>query len=167
MSNLFKRPSPSLALALAGGISLSLSATAGAQDASSPLSIESEVLLVKTTVAPDGTDQTELTEPTVTVPGDRLIFRTSFSNSGSEPIANLELKDPIPKAVRLSPDADPALIVSVDGGQQWGTLEKLSVREADGSVRPAQHTDVTHIRWVISEVAAGESGSLQYPGIIR
>jgi len=75
--------------------------------------------------------------------------------------------NPLPAAVRLAPDADADLVVSVDGGESWGMLANLSVTEDDGSIRPAQHADVTHVRWTLALVRPGESGRLEYPAIIR
>ena len=70
-------------------------------------------------------------------------------------------------AVRLAPDADTTLIVSVDGGKSFGTLSQLSVMAEDGGSRPADQADVTHVRWTLPSVAPGESGRLEYPAIIR
>jgi hypothetical protein len=57
--------------------------------------------------------------------------------------------------------------VSVDGGKSWGKLAALTIANADGSIRPAAHSDVTHVRWVLETIAAGAQGRLTYPAIIR
>lgn len=132
-----------------------------------PITLEGDVKLEKTIVEQDGASRVELVEPEVIVPGDRLVFGTDYRNNGSEAVANFIVTNPLPGAVRLAPDADPDLVVSIDGGARWGTLASMTVNEEDGSVRAAQHADVTHIRWTLALVEPGESGRLEYPAIIR
>jgi uncharacterized repeat protein (TIGR01451 family) len=138
-----------------------------AQNASSPVALKGDVMAEKIITAPDGSETREMVPPTTIVPGDRLIFGTDYSNSGSEAVQNFTVTNPLPTAVRLAPDADPALDVSVDGGKTWGALSALSITNSDGTTRPAAHADVTHIRWVLASIAPGSTGRLTYPAIIR
>lgn len=138
-----------------------------AQAAASPIALSGDVKAVKIVTAPDGTERTELTEPSAIIPGDRLIFSTDYNHSGSEPVSNFTVTNPLPTAVRLAPDADPALEVSVDGGKTWGALASLTVTGADGAQRSATHTDVSHVRWVLPTIAPGAKGRVSYPAIIR
>ncbi len=142
-----------------------LAAPLSAQDQA--ISLSGDVKHEKTSVDAAGETRTELVEPNTIVPGDRLIFGTDYTNSSSEAVENFVVTNPLPDAVRLAPDADAALIVSVDGGQTFGALSELSVSAEDGSTRPADHADVTHVRWMLASVAPGESGRLEYPAIIR
>lgn len=153
-------------LAMAAAATLALPLPLAAQNAS-PVSLSGDVKAVKLITDADGAERTELVDPTTIVPGDRLIFGTDYTNSGSEPVTNFNVTNPLPAAVRLAPDADPALTVSVDGGKTWGTLGELTVVNADGSSRSAAHADVTHVRWVLASIAPGEKGRLTYPAIIR
>ncbi|BDI60861.1 hypothetical protein [Qipengyuania nanhaisediminis] len=142
-----------------------------AQDApdqpAGPIALSGDVKAVETNRDAEGNATTRLVEPDLIVPGDRLVFGTEFANISSEPVENFVVTNPLPAAVRLAPDADPALTVSVDGGKNWGTLASLSVAEDDGTTRSATHEDVTHVRWTLAEIAAGEAGRLEYPAIIR
>ena len=141
------------------------STPAAAQE--SPLALEGDVMLVRVSLDAQGQQQSELVEPDVIVPGDRLLFTTDYSNNGSAPVTDFVLTNPVPAAVRLAPDADPALEVSVDGGRTWGLLPTLSVILADDTSRAAEHADVTHIRWTLASVEPGQSGRIEYPAIIR
>lgn len=153
-------------LFFASVLALSLvSGPAAAQE--KPISLKGDVQLEKTIVEEDGGSRIELVEPDVIVPGDRLVFGTDYRNNGSEAVVNFVVTNPLPDAVRLAPDADADLIVSADGGSSWGTLADLTITEEDGSVRPAQQADVTHVRWTLALVEPGESGRLVYPAIIR
>jgi len=140
---------------------------AHAQEPVQPITLEGEVHAVVETVDDNGETQVELVEPGTIIPGDRLVFGTNYANSGDEPVENFTMTNPLPGPVRLAPDADPDLVVSVDGGTTWGLLSELTVDAEDGSSRAATHSDVTHIRWTLAVVNPGESGRLEYPAIIR
>lgn len=138
-----------------------------AQTAASPIALTGDVKAEKVVTDADGKQRTELVEPTTIVPGDRLMFGTDYANRGAEPVSNFVVTNPLPAAVRLAPDADAALEVSVDGGKTFGVLGALTFTNSDGTTRPATHADVTHVRWVLASIAPGASGRLTYPAIIR
>ncbi len=146
---------------------LFLAAAPFAQAQDQPITLEGDVLAVVESVDANGATQTELVEPGTIVPGDRLMFSTTYTNTGSEPVENFTMTNPLPGPVRLAPDADPELVVSVDAGTSWGRLSELTVTGPDGASRPADHADVTHIRWSLAVVLPGETGRLEYPAIIR
>ncbi len=152
------------ALLVFSSTALPISAHAQSQ---SPVSLSGDVMAVETTVDAQGNESTQLVEPNVIVPGDRLVFGTDYANDGTEPVDNFVVTNPLPSAVRLAPDADAELTVSVDGGDSWGTLSTLSITNEDGTTRTAAHADVTHVRWTLASIAPGESGRLEYPAIIR
>ena len=130
------------------------------------ISLSGSVMHETVSLDASGKEVTELVEPN-TIPGDRLIFGTDYHNGSDEAVDNFVVTNPLPPAVRLAPDADTTLIVSVDGGKSFGTLSQLSVIAEDGGSRPAIQADVTHVRWTLPSVAPGESGRLEYPAIIR
>jgi hypothetical protein len=138
-----------------------------AQSAASPIELTGDVKAVKVVTAADGSQTTDLVEPTTIIPGNRLIFGTDYAHTGNEAVTNFTVSNPLPAAVRLAPDADPALEVSVDGGKTWGALAALTVPDSEGAARPATHADVTHVRWVLDSIAPGAKGRLTYPAIIR
>lgn len=156
-----------LAFAAAATVLALPAAPLAAQGQANPVTLTGDVKAVKVVIAADGTERTELVEPTTIVPGDRLVFGTDYANKGAEAVTNFVVTNPLPAAVRLAPDADPALEVSVDGGKSFGVLAALSVTASDGTARPATHADVTHVRWVLASIAPGTSGRLTYPAIIR
>ena len=132
-----------------------------------PVSLSGDVMAVKVVTDADGSETTELVKPDKIVPGDRLVFGTDYANGSDEDVTDFDIRNALPAAVRLAPDADPALIVSVDGGESWATLAELTVTGEDGATRAATHADVTHVRWIIASIAPGESGRVEYPAIIR
>lgn len=138
-----------------------------AQTVASPVALTGDVKAEKVVTDAEGKERIELVEPSTIVPGDRLVFGTDYSNKGAEAVTNFTVTNPVPAAVRLAPDADPALEVSVDGGKVFGVLATLTIASSDGTTRPATHADVTHVRWVLASIAPGASGRLTYPAIIR
>ena len=140
-------------------------ASLSAQDQA--ISLSGSVMHEAVSFDASGKEVTKLVEPNTIVPGDRLIFGTDYNNGSDEAVDNFVVTSPLPPAVRLAPDADTTLIVSVDGGKSFGTLSQLSVMAEDGGSRPADQADVTHVRWTLPSVAPGESGRLEYPAIIR
>ena len=150
-----------------GALGASLIGLAVPVHAQQPMELEGDVKVVKLTIAADGSRLEELVPPDVVVPGDRLVFSTSYRNAGSDPVADFVVSNPLHEAVQLAGDADPTLTVSVDGGQTWGRIAELRVAGDDGADRAARPEDVTHVRWTLAKVGPGESGRLEYPAIIR
>ena len=144
------------------------SAAPAPQAASEPkVSLSSDVLAIVTETDESGAVTTTLAEPTEFTPGTKLSFGMNYANNGVTPATNVTGTNPLNAAVRLAPDADPSLIVSVDGGETYGTLETLSVATETRGTRPATHADVTHVRWTIASIAPGETGRIAFPVIIR
>lgn len=146
---------------------LAVAATAPLAAQEQPIELAGDVKLVVTMTDDAGQSTTSFVAPEKVVPGDRLLFTTDFRNGGAELVENFVVTNPLPGAVQLASDADPALIVSVDGGTNWGQLDGLTVALEDGSSRAATHSDVTHVRWTLASVQPGESGRVEYPAIVR
>ncbi len=143
-------------------------ANARGEAASEPkVTLTSDVMAIITTSDEAGKQTTTLAKPDEFTPGTKLSFGMNYSNSGTEAATNVTGTNPLNTAVRLAPDADPALLVSVDGGKTFGTLDTLSVATQNEATRPATHDDVTHVRWTIASIAPGESGRIGFPVIIR
>lgn len=138
-----------------------------AQETANAIVVTGDIKAVKTFTGPDGKADTKLVEPDTIVPGDRLVFINDYAHKGTEAVTNFVVTNKLPAEVRLSPDADKALTVSVDGGKTWGVLAALTVSNPDGTTRPATQADVTHVHWVLASVAPGASGRLAFPTIIR
>jgi uncharacterized repeat protein (TIGR01451 family) len=132
-----------------------------------PIALSGDVKAEKIVTDAEGNERVALVEPTAIVPGDRLVFGTSFANNGADTVTSFVVTNPLPAAVRLAPDADAALEVSVDGGKAFGALAALTIISSDETTRPATHADVTHVRWVLASISPGASGRLTYPAIIR
>ena len=122
---------------------------------------------VETTVVEKGVEKTVLATPKVVVPGNRLLFSTSYRNESATPVQNFVVTNPVPAGIAVAAPDAASLTVSVDGGKTWGKLAALTVKDAKGAARPAQAGDVTHVRWTLATIAPGAAGAVAYHAIVK
>jgi uncharacterized repeat protein (TIGR01451 family) len=130
------------------------------------VSVESEILIERTVVV-DGKSTVKLLALKNVVPGDRLLFRFKYHNSGAVPATNYVMVDPLPPAAALAPEGVKGADVSVDGGKTWGMLDTLKVSDGQGGTRAAQASDVTHVRLTVAQIAPGATGQFEFHAIVR
>ena len=136
--------------------------------AANQIALDNSVFVERVTTDASGKQRVLLEEPKVVVPGDRLVFVLNYRNAGGERADKFVITNPMPSAVRFAGAADASPIVSVDGGKAWGALDTLSVIQPDGTRRPAQPADVTHIRWAFQKpIPAGGTGKLMFRGVVK
>lgn len=134
-----------------------------------PLEITSSMMVEQRSAAADGTTRVALVKPTRVSPGDRIVFVLAYRNVGSQPLSDVVLANPLPRAIayRSASPGSPAPEVSVDG-KTYGALASLRVRALDGSARAAGPDDVTHVRWrLASPVAAGSQGQFAFQAVLK
>lgn len=144
---------------LGAALMLTSAPLSAATSGKSPIELLGEIK-VRQHVVENGVEREVLAEPKVVVPGDELIFRTSFRNTGPDPVKDFVITSRLPDGVALSRGVPE--LVSVDGGKSWGRLGTLSVADGAGGKRPALAGDVTHLRWVLPEIKPGASGEVTY-----
>lgn len=154
-------------LGVAALIAVMFSPAAAHAEPAAPLELTGYVKLEKVATDADGKSRVERVDPQVVVPGDRLVFGTRFANRGSAPIEHFVVSNPVPASVSVASDIDASTLVSVDGGKAWGRLAELAITDANGERRAALPGDVTHVRWVLPEIAPGETGELEFPVTVR
>lgn len=120
----------------------------------------------------DGKVQKKRQPVTTALPGAEITYIITYRNNGTRPATDVVVNNPVPAAmVYQAGSADGAgtrIEVSVDGGKQYGALEALRVKAADGSLRAARGEDVTHVRWtVLGAVAPGKEGSVSYRATVK
>ncbi len=123
---------------------------------------------VKTVV--NGKQKTKLLPADTVKPGQVIQYTIYYTNTGDEAATKVVVNNPIPKGtVYLAETAygyGAQITFSVDGGKTFAPPGSLmvTVTRADGSkiTRKAMAAEYTHIRWVISKVAAGGSGSVGF-----
>lgn len=101
-------------------------------------------------------------------PGERLIYVVEYRNMGNRPVQGFTVTNPLPRTIRLDKTVDGNEMVSIDGGRNWGPLGTLRVSLGDGSWRPANPDDVTHLRWQVGDrLMQGETRRVTFRAIVR
>ncbi|MEL6360437.1 MAG: hypothetical protein AAFR21_05085 [Pseudomonadota bacterium] len=103
-------------------------------------------------------------------PGEEVIYRLDYSNSGPDAAENVKLVMPVPDVIDYIEGSitgsEIAAAFSADGGATFVARGRLLVDE-NGEQRPAKSADITHIQWVIPSLEVGKSGSVSYRGILK
>lgn len=141
----------------------------------SPVNLSSDVKIERVQADASGKETVVLSDPkdVVVVPGDRVVFTLTASNSGAQAATGFRATNPIPAAVTFVSVAEDWAEVSVDGGATWGKLAVMTVKikAADTgveTVRTATAEDVTHVRWSFANaIAPGAKSVVSYRGFVK
>ena len=145
-----------------------IAATPAMAQSGNAVALNSDVMVERTTTDAAGRTQVTLEAPRVVVPGDQLVFILRYQNNGARPASDFVVTNPLPAAVAYTGAQDAMAVVSVDGGRTWGRLAALTLRNPDGTSRPARADEVTHVRWTFAQpIPAGQAGRLMFRGIVR
>ena len=139
---------------------------AGASAAAGAVVLKGDVK-IETTVVDKGVEKTVLVTPKIVVPGNRLLFSTSYRNESAAPVQNFVVTNPVPEGIAVAAPDAASRTVSVDGGKTWGKLAALVVKDTKGAARPAQAADVTHVRWTLATIAPGTGGAVAYHAVVK
>jgi uncharacterized repeat protein (TIGR01451 family) len=101
------------------------------------------------------------------VPGDTIVLTTQYTNTGTKPIPNLSVKNPVPQStVYIAGSAegkDAKIEFSVDRGKTYGLPDTLKIKLPDGKERKAVAADYTDVKWTLTKpVAGGAKGSVSF-----
>ncbi len=147
---------------------LAILLTPGFARASSNIDLDSQVFVERAVSDESGAQHIVLDQSDRVTPGDNLVFVLRYRNNGERAASNFNVINPLPRAVSFRETQGQDARFSVDGGKNWGSLSRLSVRERDGHVRRARPDDVTHIRWTFRQpLPAGATGKLSFRGSVR
>ena len=114
----------------------------------------------------NGKSKIEWVKPDNIIPGDKVGYRITVNNKGTEEAGDLVLNNPVPDNTVYVADsargANSKIEFSVDGGSQFGEPAQLFIKK-DGKQLPATAKDYTHVRWtLLSPLNAGDKSSVQY-----
>lgn len=144
---------------------------AGAAEAAPKLEVSNKAYQEIVTQQPDGRVEKKTVPVSTVVPGTEVLYVVTVRNVGDEPAGGIVVNNPVPAEMiyrNALSAANAPNQVSVDGGQQWGSLDKLTKSGADGKSRPAENGDVTHVRWTLAySIKPGEEGSFTYRAALR
>ena len=146
-------------------LALGSPAAAVAQDT---VALKSSVFVARAVTDAQGKKKNQLVAPDRVLPGEALVIMLEYRNAGAKPAANFVINNPIPGAVSYTGVEQPWAVVSVDGGKTYGPLATLKIAKPDGVMRPANPSDVTHLRWKFTQpIPGGASGRVMYYGTVK
>ena len=114
-----------------------------------------------------GNETTSLTDLGIVVPGDTILYTSTFTNQGNEMISDIAVDNPVPEnTVYLGFSArgdNTEVSFSVDDGVNYALPAELQMIGENGEQRTALPEEYTNIRWIYSgELAPGQSGSVSF-----
>lgn len=120
----------------------------------------------------DGNKIRKLEALTRATPGQEVIYILTYRNTGKKAANNVVVSNPVPKELTYvagsAVGANTRFDVSVDDGKRYAPLEQLTIKNADGTTRPATATDVTNLRWtLVAPLKAGAKGSVTYRTLLK
>ena len=129
------------------------------------VNLNTEVFLVAPVTQADGSVVEEWQDAGTIAPGDKIGYRITYTNTGSEAVSGVVINNPVPENttyVANSANGQAATISYSVDGELFARMQDLKVDE-DGQLRPARAQDINQIRWVLQQaVAAGKSGSVEF-----
>jgi hypothetical protein len=136
--------------------------------AAGAIAINSETFIVQTLVDAKGQKTNKLFPAKRVVPGNVLVVKFSYTNSGAAPASNFAVNAKVDSALEVTDIREKWAVVSVDGGKVFGPLVSLKAKGADGKPRAATTKDITNIRWTLAQpVPSAGAGNVMYYGIVR
>jgi len=105
------------------------------------------------------------------VPGTKVKYINTLSNSGGSNATNLVIVNTIPKEMQYIANSAKCkgkctITYSVDGGKSYTTPRKLYVKKGSRKIR-AKAGDYTNIRWVVNTLKGGSKKTVQYDAVLR
>lgn len=115
----------------------------------------------------NGNESVALESVEIVLPGDTIVYTSTFTNQGNEAVSDIVVNNPVPANTEYlgfsARGENTEVVFSVDGGELFASTVELTLVDADGEVRNAQPADYTNIRWIYSgELAPGASSSVSF-----
>lgn len=112
----------------------------------SPVTLSLQIFKEQRTAASDGTTQVVLAPLNGAVPGDRLVYRLTYTNTGTQPVNDVVLDYPMPQDIAYRAAAE-------------GSLAPELTRDGDS---------VTALRWhVPGQIAPGAHGEVSFKATLN
>ncbi len=120
----------------------------------------------------DGSTEVKYVEANKIAPGEKVLYSLNIANDGTEPATDLVLVMPVPQEVKFIEGSANKLgsrvSFSVDDGETFYERDQLVLKTMDGSEKPANSDDITHVKWEIdSPVEAGTTDTLSFKGLLK
>jgi uncharacterized repeat protein (TIGR01451 family) len=118
----------------------------------------------------NGNKTSKRTRVDTAVPGDEIIYTTTFENISTKPASNIVITNPIPNDTTYmsASGVNTEITFSIDGNNQYATPDKLIVTTKEGDTRLAVPSDYSHLRWVYTgELGVGKTSQVSFRAVIK
>ena len=114
----------------------------------------------KSITAEDGSNTVQYQPAARVVPGSEVVWTTTARNTCARQADKVVIEQPVPEHMVFVADSamggGAQITLSVDG-KDYLPASALTVRNTDGSTRPARATDVRSVRWTLNTPIAPQS----------
>lgn len=124
------------------------------------------------TVLVNGKKETKRTVVSKALPGEEIIYTTTFKNTLDKAAGDIVITNPVPNDSIYSGGSaagkNTTITFSIDSGKTFSTPDKLTIKTADGKLQPAKPADYTHLRWIYQgELGVGKVGEVSFRAVIK
>jgi uncharacterized repeat protein (TIGR01451 family) len=142
-----------------------------AQEAGS-IRLKNEVFKELAVVNAKGEKEYKLLPPGLAVPGNEIVYITTFTNVGTQAATDIVITNPLPEnslyKAGTAFGAGTEITYSIDGGQSYDLPANLKVKNADGETETATAKDYNAIKWVFKNtLAPGAESTVMFRTIIQ
>jgi uncharacterized repeat protein (TIGR01451 family) len=118
----------------------------------------------------------KLVEPQKIVPGDEVMYTTTYRNNTAAPYKAEHIINPVPANTRYVDGsafgAGTEITFSVDGGKTYKAPKDLTIKDKDDKgkprERPAEAADYTHVRWSFTApLEPGKEGFVRFRAQVK
>jgi uncharacterized repeat protein (TIGR01451 family) len=125
----------------------------------------------QTVTAADGTVSKQYLPAARIVPGSEVVWTTTARNLCQKAAEKVVIDQPVPEHMVFVADSaiggGTQITLSTDG-REFRAARELTVRNGDGSMRPAGAADVRFVRWALSgAIAPQDSLSVRYRAVLQ
>ena len=163
------KPLATLAVALVTALASSFASAAPVIE----LDILAEKELVET--SPEGQQIRRRVPAADAAPGELIFYTLRYSNSGDEPASNVRIDNPVPEGTAYQADSawgeNAEILFSIDGGATYKGPANLTYETTNNQGRSeqrrAQPEQYNAVRWIVTEIPAGQQGSVGFSVVVQ
>lgn len=158
-------------------LAVALAMTLASALASAAPVIELNILAEKEVVetSADGEQVRRRVSAADALPGEVIFYTLRYSNSGDESARNVRIDNPVPEGTEYLADSawgdNTEILFSIDQGQTYKRPANLTYETTDSQGaserRRAQPEQYNAIRWIVTEIPAGQQGSVGFSVVVQ
>ena len=154
-----------------------LVATLSSALASAAPVIELDILAEKEQVetSPEGQETRRRVPAADAAPGEVIFYTLRYNNSGDEAARNVRIDNPVPEGTEYQANSawgdNSEILFSIDGGTTYKGPANLTYETTNNQGRSeqrrAQPEQYNAVRWIVTEIPAGQQGSVGFSVVVQ